>query len=89
VPPWRAQRDMPMSEDRLSAPCPKCHTEMIYVAALPHSKSLTMRKTTFVCYSCKQTRSYALSEEMANAYLASHGDPLLTVNTEDQLTLTP
>src|ERR1700691_3461813 len=25
---WRAQRDMPMSEDRLSAPCPRCHTEM-------------------------------------------------------------
>jgi uncharacterized CHY-type Zn-finger protein len=49
-----------MSEDRLSAPCPRCHTEMIYVAALPHSKSLTMRKTTFVCYVCKQTRSYAL-----------------------------
>jgi hypothetical protein len=48
-----------------------------------------MRKTTFVCYSCKQTRSYALSEEMANAYLGSHGDPLLTVNTEDQVTLTP
>jgi hypothetical protein len=76
-----------MSEDRLSAPCPKCHTEMIFVAALPHPKSPTMRKTTFVCYGCNQTRNYALSEEMANAYLASHGDPLLAVTTEPQVQL--
>jgi hypothetical protein len=71
-----------MAEDRLSAPCPKCHAEMIFVAALPHPKSPAMRKTTFVCYGCNQTRNYALSEEMANAYVASHGDPILTVNTE-------
>jgi hypothetical protein len=55
---------------------------MIYVAALAHPKSPTMRKTIFVCYGCNQTRNYALSEEMANAYLASHGDPLVTVDTE-------
>ena len=68
-------------EDRLLAPCPKCHTEMTYVAALPHPKSPTMRKTTFVCYGCSQTQNYALSAEMAREYVASHGDPL-TVNTE-------
>jgi hypothetical protein len=73
-----------MSEDRLSAPCPKCHTEMIFVAALPHPNSPGMRKTTFVCYRCNQTRNYALSEEMANTYVASHGDPLLAVNAEPQ-----
>jgi len=65
-----------MPEDRLSAPCPKCRTEMIYVAALPHPQSPTMQKTMFVCYGCNQTRNYALSEEMAKAYAASHGDPL-------------
>jgi hypothetical protein len=70
---------MSMPNDRLSAPCPKCHNEMIYVASLPHPKSPTMRKTTFVCYTCNQTRSYALSEEMASAYVASHGDPLHAV----------
>jgi hypothetical protein len=75
-----------MFENRLSAPCPKCRTEMMYVAALPHPKSPTMRKTTFVCYDCNQTRNYALSEEMAKAYVASHGDPL--VNTEPEATLT-
>jgi RNase P subunit RPR2 len=79
---------MAMSEDRLSARCPKCHTEMIYVAALAHPKSPTMRKTIFVCYGCNQTRNYALSEEMAHAYLASHGDPLVTVDTEAEATLT-
>ena len=78
-----------MSEERLSAPCPKCHNEMIYVASLPHPKSPTMRKTTFACYGCRQTRSYALSVEMANAYVGSHGDPLLTVNAEPQETHTP
>jgi hypothetical protein len=71
-----------MPNDRLSAPCPKCHNEMIYVANLPHPKSPTMRKTTFVCYNCNQTRSYALSEEMANAYHASHGDPLHAVEAD-------
>lgn len=82
------QRDKSTFEDRLSAPCPKCRTEMIYVAALPHPKSPTMLKTTFVCYGCNQTRNYALSEEMAKAYVASHGDPLFTVNTESQATPT-
>jgi hypothetical protein len=79
---------MPMSENRLSAPCPKCRTEMIYVAALPHPQSLTMRKTTFVCYGCNQTRNYALSEEMAKAYAASHGDPLFAAPAEPQATVT-
>ena len=65
-----------MLEDRLSAPCPKCHTEMIFVAALPHPQWPTMQKTTFVCYGCNQTRNYALGPEMAKAYATSHGDPL-------------
>jgi hypothetical protein len=77
-----------MADDRLSAPCPTCRAEMTYVAAFPHPKSPTMRKTTFMCYRCNQTRSYALSQEMVNAYVASHGDPLLTVDTEPQATLT-
>ena len=69
--PHGALGTMPMPEDRLSAPCPKCRAEMIYVAALPHPQSPTMQKTTFVCYSCNQTRNYALSEEMAKAYASA------------------
>ena len=74
------------NDRRLSAPCPKCHAEMIYVADLPHPKAPNMRKTTFVCYGCNQTRSYALSDEMAKAYLASHGDPLHAVAPEPAAT---
>jgi len=52
----------------LTAPCPKCHTEMIYVTHLPHPLAPQMQLTTFVCYPCNQTRNYALSMEMAFAY---------------------
>ncbi len=61
-----------MAQDRLSAPCPKCHAEMIYVTSLPHPQAPGMLRTTFVRYGCNQTRSYPLSEAMANAYAASH-----------------
>ena len=54
--------------DSLSAACPKCRTEMIYVTSLPHPHAPTMRRTTFVCYGCNQTRSYSLSGDMAKAY---------------------
>jgi hypothetical protein len=60
-----------MAQD-LGAPCPKCHTEMIFVTTLPHPKAPEMQRTTFVCYVCNQTRSYALSADMANAYSATH-----------------
>jgi len=83
-----AQSDKSAFEDRLSARCPKCRTVMIYVAALPYPKSPTMLKTTFVCYACNQTRNYALSEEMANAYVTGYGDPLLSVNAEPPATPT-
>ena len=67
-----------MIEECLSVRCPKCHAQMTYVAALPHPRSPTMRKTTFVCHVCNRTRSYALSEEMAETYVANHGGPPLT-----------
>ena len=53
-----------------SAPCPKCRTEMVYVTHLPHRLASRMQKTTFVCYTCNQTRSYALSTEIAATYAA-------------------
>jgi hypothetical protein len=54
--------------EELSAPCPKCQSEMIYVTTLPHPKAPRMQRTTFVCRICNQTRSYSLSLEMAAAY---------------------
>jgi transposase-like protein len=52
----------------MSAPCPKCRREMIYVTALPHRNAAHMRRTTFVCHPCNRTRSYTLSPEMAEQY---------------------
>jgi hypothetical protein len=51
---------------------------MIYVTAVPHPNAREMRRTTFVCYPCNRTWTYALSPEMAAAY-ASH-DPIGTAS---------
>ena len=53
------------------APCPKCRTEMVYVTTMPHPKAPEMRRTTFVCFICNQTRNYSLSPAMAEAYAAA------------------
>lgn len=58
-----------MAEDpAMTALCPKCRIEMIFVTTLPHPKAPAMQRTTFVCYGCNQTRSYSLTREMAQAY---------------------
>jgi hypothetical protein len=46
---------------------------MVYVTAVPHPTARHMRRTTFVCYRCHQTRSYMLSSFMADAYAAAYG----------------
>jgi hypothetical protein len=57
-------------DQSLAAPCPKCQTEMIYVTTTRHPIAPRMQRTTFVCYTCNQTRSYSLSPAMAEAYAA-------------------
>ncbi len=52
----------------LSASCPKCHADMVYVTALPHPHAVQMRRTVFLCFGCNQTRNYSLSPAMAEAY---------------------
>jgi hypothetical protein len=47
------------------AQCPKCRNGMIYVTSIPRH---SMQRATFVCYVCKQTRSYMLSAAMVEAY---------------------
>jgi len=49
--------------------CPKCHSDMAFVAALPHPNS-AMLKTTFLCKSCNRTWAYILSPELAERYRA-------------------
>jgi transposase-like protein len=41
------------------AQCPKCRNSMVYVTSLPYRG---MRRTTYACYTCRQTRSYMLPE---------------------------
>jgi len=51
--------------------CHKCQSAMIFVTAMPHPTARQMRRTTFVCYTCHQTRNYMLSSLMADAYAAA------------------
>jgi hypothetical protein len=41
---------------------------MIYVTALPHPTSRDLLRTTFVCQTCNQTRSYMLAAAMVEIY---------------------
>ena len=52
----------------LTAPCPKCRADMVYVTALRHPHAPEMRRTVFLCATCNQTRNYSLSAAMAEAY---------------------
>jgi hypothetical protein len=56
------------------ARCPKCGEQLIYVTSVPHPRSPAMQRTTFVCYTCNRTWSYALAPAMAQAYAASNPD---------------
>jgi len=44
---------------------------MTYVTALPHPKSRDLLRTTFVCQTCNQTRSYMLAAAMVETYALS------------------
>jgi hypothetical protein len=64
--------DRAMSENQdMTALCPKCGDQLTYVTSVPHPKSPAMQRTTFVCYPCNRTWSYALAPAMAAAYAAS------------------
>ena len=49
----------PDSKDN-TAVCPQCRTEMVHVAVTPHPVARNMQRNTFVCYTCKRTRTYML-----------------------------
>jgi RNase P subunit RPR2 len=61
-----------MAPDQITqAVCHKCQSAMSFVTAMPHPTARQMRRTTFVCYTCGQTRNYMLSALMADAYAAA------------------
>lgn len=59
--PLKASQTMSSSDgiDR-TAHCPQCRTVMVHVAVTPHPVVRTMQRNTFVCYTCKRTRTYML-----------------------------
>ncbi len=61
-------------EQETTARCPKCGEQLIYVTSVPHPRSPAMQRTTFVCYPCNRTWSYALTPAMATAYAAANAD---------------
>ncbi len=40
--------------------CPQCRTTMVHVAVTPHPVVRNMQRNTYVCYTCKRTRTYML-----------------------------
>jgi len=44
-------------------PCPKCKTGMILAAITPHPIAAQMRRHTFLCVQCNQTKTYVLPAE--------------------------
>ena len=63
-----------------TAMCPQCRTEMVHVAVTPHPVVRNMQRNTFVCYTCKRTRTYMLpgtftpeTREGAAAQMQGHG----------------
>jgi transposase-like protein len=50
----------PSSAADPDAICPQCRTAMVHVAVTPHPVVRNMQRNTYVCYSCKRTRTYML-----------------------------
>jgi hypothetical protein len=46
-----------------TAPCPKCGTTMVLAAITPHPIVPQMKRHTFLCASCNQTKTYMLKVE--------------------------
>ena len=49
-------------------PCPKCGTVMTDVAITRHPVVPHMKRHTFACYSCNQTRTYVLPMPVAELH---------------------
>jgi hypothetical protein len=44
----------------MTAPCPKCGTTMVLAAVTPHPVVPQMKRHTFLCARCNQTKTYML-----------------------------
>lgn len=46
-----------------TAPCPKCGATMVLAAITPHPIVPQMKRHTFLCANCNQTKTYMLKVE--------------------------
>jgi hypothetical protein len=44
----------------MTAPCPKCRTEMVLAAVTPHPVATQLARHTYLCSRCNQTKTYVL-----------------------------
>jgi hypothetical protein len=54
-----------------SAPCPKCAMTMVLAAVTPHPIAVHMKRHTFLCTNCNQTKTYMLRAEQTGGTLSS------------------
>ena len=45
---------------QMTAPCPKCHTDMALAVITPHPVAPQLGKHTYLCAKCNQTKTYIL-----------------------------
>lgn len=60
-----------VEDSKMTALCPKCGQQLIYVTSIPYPEAPGMQRTTFVCYPCNRTWNYSLSPAMAAEYAAA------------------
>jgi hypothetical protein len=51
---------LPSATAETTAPCPKCHGDMVLAVVIPHPVAPQLGKHTYLCTRCNQTKTYIL-----------------------------
>ena len=54
---------LPSATAETTAPCPKCHADMVLAVVVPHPVAPQLGKHTYLCTRCNQTKTYILPVE--------------------------
>lgn len=58
-----------------TAPCPKCHTDMVLAVVTPHPVAPQLGKHTYLCRKCNQTTTYILQSRAPAEAETGHAAP--------------
>jgi hypothetical protein len=58
---------LPPATAETTAPCPKCHADMVLAVVVPHPVAPQLGKHTYLCTRCNQTKTYILPMSPAAA----------------------